>query len=151
MVEGKRCFLCMCKPAGKWMHQEDMERNIYINIYIYQQRKDCKFHTTLPRIRTLRWSVSAWPTFNSPSSLLVDYYTAAEQTWPNENSDDLLVSCSPATENSSLIVALLLLCQSATLSLNDKHTVLFWVIRKTARVSRKWQSARSGTQIIHSK
>lgn len=32
--------------------------------------------------------------------------------------------------------AITALCQPATLSLNDKHSVLFWAIRKTAAVTR---------------
>ena len=63
----------------------------------------------------------------SKASLPVDYYTAAEQTWPNENSDLLLSSPvrEPGREQFPNCCFAALLCQPATLSLNDKHTVLF--------------------------
>ena len=63
----------------------------------------------------------------SKASLPVDYYTVAEQTWPNENSDLLLSSPvrEPGREQFPNCCFAALLCQPATLSLNDKHTVLF--------------------------
>lgn len=92
--------------------------------------------------------------FLHQDSLPVDYYTAAPAKHHRMKTAASFSSAARrAAENSSVIVALLLRCQPAPLSLNDKHPVLFWAICRTAGVSRAptctGDSSARFTQIIH--
>lgn len=145
---GKCCLLCMCKHEGKFMHWEVMNRNVH------QQSRDCKqlrkcesfiSHYISQRRNKeaeVKWECvscfqlrAKWSFYNTTVCQLIIALRPSKPDQMKTATSSRLLFASLREQFSNCCFAALL-CQPATLSLNDKHTVLFRVIRKTAGVSR---------------